>query len=53
MPMEDQVAIIFCGVNGYLDDIPTDQIAQFEIDFLKYLRSNTDVLKSISRQQKN
>ena len=48
MSMEDQVAIIFCGVNGYLDDVPKDQIAPFETDFLKYLRSNTNVLKSIA-----
>jgi F-type H+-transporting ATPase subunit alpha len=52
MAMEDQVAIIYAGVNGYLDDIPTDQIASFEADFLKYLRANTDVLKSISETGK-
>jgi len=48
MTMEDQVAIIFCGVNGYLDDVPKEQIAPFEADFLKYLKSNTNVLKAIS-----
>jgi len=48
MAMEDQVAIIFCGVNGYLDDVPREQIAPFEVDFLKFLRSNTNVLKSIA-----
>ena len=52
MAMEDQVAIIYAGVNGYLDDIPKDQIAPFEVDFLKYLRANTDVLKSISETGK-
>jgi len=48
MATEDQVAIIFCGVNGYLDDVPREQIAPFEVDFLKFLRSNTNVLKSIA-----
>jgi F-type H+-transporting ATPase subunit alpha len=52
MSMEDQVAIIFCGVNGYLDDIPTNMIAQLETEFLKYLRANTDVLKSIAESKK-
>ena len=52
MAMEDQVAIIFAGVNGYLDEIPRDQIASFEADFLKYLRSGTDVLKTISETGK-
>ncbi len=48
MAMEEQVAIIYCGVNGYLDDVPRDQIAPFEVDFLKYLKSNTNVLKSVA-----
>lgn len=52
MLMEDQVAIIFSGVNGYLDNIPTAQIAKFEVDFLKYLRSNSDVLKNIAASGK-
>ncbi len=51
MIMEDQVAIIYCGVNGYLDDVPKEQIAPFEVDFLKYLRSNTNVLKSIAESK--
>jgi len=52
MSMEEQVAIIFCGVNGHLDEIPTAKIAQLETEFLKYLRSNTDVLKSIAESKK-
>jgi F-type H+-transporting ATPase subunit alpha len=52
MSMEDQVAIIFCGVNGYLDDVPTNKIAQLETEFLKYLRANTDVLKNIAESKK-
>ncbi len=48
MPMEEQVAIIYCGVNGYLDDIPKDQVGPFEVDFIKYLRSSHgDVLKNM------
>jgi len=52
MSMEDQVAIIYSGVNGYLDNIPTAQISKFETDFLKYLASNTDVLKNIAASGK-
>ena len=52
MPMEDQVAIIYAAVNGYLDDIPKEKIAPFEIDFLKYLHANTNVLKSINETGK-
>ena len=52
MPMEDQVAIIYAAVNGYLDDIPREKIASFETDFLKYLHANTNVLKSINESGK-
>jgi len=52
MPMEDQVAIIYAAVNGYLDDIPKEKIGPFEIDFLKYLHANTNVLKSINETGK-
>jgi len=48
MPMEEQVLMIYAGVNGYLDDLPKDKIADFEIDFLKFVRSaNADILKTI------
>ena len=48
MSMEEQVIIIFAGVNGYLDDVPKEKVEAFEIDFHKYMRSaNADVLKAI------
>jgi len=48
MPVADQVAIIYAAVNGYLDDIPLDQVRKFEADFLGYLRSTQpEILKSI------
>ncbi|NLN88219.1 MAG: F0F1 ATP synthase subunit alpha [Syntrophomonadaceae bacterium] len=52
MHMEAQVAIIYAAVNGYLDDIPKDKIGPFEVDFLKYLHANTNVLKSINETGK-
>jgi len=36
IPVEEQVAIIYTGINGYLDDIPVDKV----IDFVGTLRSN-------------
>ena len=48
MKVEEQVAIIYSGVNGYLDDLPKDKIQAFEVDFLKFMRSaNADVLNTI------
>jgi ATP synthase F1 subcomplex alpha subunit len=48
MPMEEQVISLYAGVNGYMDDIPKAKVAEFEIDFLKFMRSaNADVLAAI------
>ena len=46
-PIEDQVASIWMGTNGYLDDIPVADVARFERGLLDYLRSRTGVLKTI------
>jgi len=48
MPMEEQVASIYAAFNGYLDDIPKEQVGAFEVDYLKYLRStHSDILKTM------
>jgi len=38
MPVEEQVAIIFVAVNGYLDDLPLEKVKDFERGYLDYLR---------------
>jgi F-type H+-transporting ATPase subunit alpha len=35
--IEDEVAILFAAVNGYLDDLPTSSLASFEREFLAFL----------------
>jgi F-type H+/Na+-transporting ATPase subunit alpha len=37
-PVEEQVVSIWAGGNGYLDDVPVDDIRRFETDLLDYLR---------------
>ena len=46
MPVEEQVAIIYCGVNGLLQRVPLDQVADFEKLFIQYLHAKhqSDVL---------
>ena len=39
MPLEDQVMIINAGIEGILDDIPVEKVADFEDKLLKYLHS--------------
>ncbi|NOT07698.1 MAG: F0F1 ATP synthase subunit alpha [Gemmatimonadales bacterium] len=48
VPVERQVAIIYAVTNGYLDDVDTKHIRQWERDFLDYLQSAPgDVLGGI------
>ncbi len=45
---EEQVAVIFAGVNGYLDRLPVDRVREFETGLLATLRSeHRNVLDSI------
>ena len=37
MPVETQIAIIFCGTRGLLGDVPIDKIKAFEEEFLGFL----------------
>ena len=47
-PVEEQVVSIWAGSNGYLDDVPVDDISRFETDFLDYLRrSHAGILQTI------
>ncbi|MBP0437646.1 F0F1 ATP synthase subunit alpha [Tianweitania sediminis] len=36
---EEQVAVIFAGVNGYLDKLPVNQVGKFEQGLLSYMRT--------------
>ena len=40
MPVEKQVAIIWAGNNGHLNDIELDDVKRFEEEFLSYLGTN-------------
>ncbi|GMM45355.1 F1F0 ATP synthase subunit alpha [Pichia kluyveri] len=45
---EEQVPVIYAGVNGYLDKLPLDKITAFETEFLAYLKANeTEILDAI------
>jgi F-type H+-transporting ATPase subunit alpha len=48
MLVEEQVAVIFAGVKGYLDKIAVTEVGRFEAGLLDHLRSsNQDVLDTI------
>ncbi|CAN7991265.1 unnamed protein product [Ixodes hexagonus] len=51
MAIEDQVAVIYTGVRGYLDKLDPSQINQFEQEFLQHIRtSHRDVLATIAQE---
>src|SRR5919107_924306 len=48
LKMEEQVAVIYAGVNGYLDALPLNRVRAFEDGLLSLLRSkHTDILEAI------
>ncbi|MAR55970.1 MAG: F0F1 ATP synthase subunit alpha [Rickettsiales bacterium] len=51
LQMEEQVCVIYAGVKGYLDDVPTSKIQEFEEALLRELRTNRKDLLSTIREQ--
>jgi len=48
MPVEKQVAIIYCGTMGLLKDVPINKVKSFEIDFLEFMElKHRDVLDKL------
>jgi F-type H+/Na+-transporting ATPase subunit alpha len=48
MPVEQQIAIIYCGTKGLLRNIPVHSVRNFELDYLTYLQlHNTELLERL------
>jgi len=46
--MEEQVILLFAGINGFIDDYPVEAIRRYEAEVLEYMRTRKkDVLDSI------
>ena len=46
--VQDQVASIWAGTNGFLDDLEVNEVLSFESGLLDYLHSNSSVLDEIA-----
>uniref|UniRef100_T1GC22 ATP synthase subunit alpha, mitochondrial n=1 Tax=Megaselia scalaris TaxID=36166 RepID=T1GC22_MEGSC len=44
MAIEDQVAVIYCGVRGHLDKMEPNKITKFEKEFLQHIKTNHQAL---------
>jgi len=52
MSVEEQIAVIYAGVNGFLDDIEVEQIRSFEELLIRNLRStDAEVLEKLAEEQ--
>jgi len=45
--MEEQVAALYAGVNGFLDRIPVPQVPRFQDELREHLRTEGSILKEI------
>ena len=52
MKVEHQVAIIACGTNGWLRDVPVNKVKNFEEEFVFHLESNEKVLLNSLKEGK-
>jgi len=49
VPVEKQIAIIYCGTQGLLKDVPLNKIREFETEYLEYLDlKHRDILDLLS-----
>ena len=53
MPFEEQTVSIFAGTNGYLDNVATDRVTEYETQMLSFMRhEHADILKDIRESKK-
>merc|ERR1712212_311643 len=50
MPIEDQVAVIYCGVRGFLDKLDPARITEFDAAFVEHIKgTQKDLLAAIAK----
>jgi F-type H+-transporting ATPase subunit alpha len=53
LKMEEQVVVIYAGVNGYLDPIPVNRVRAFEDGLLTTLRSKSPEVLAAIRESRD
>ena len=52
LDVADQVIILYCGIEGYLDTIPVEDVKRFEDEFLRFTHSNYGgILEKINKEK--
>jgi F-type H+-transporting ATPase subunit alpha len=52
LPVERQIAAIFAGTHGFLDEFPVNRVRQFEEEMLKYIEARQPEIYREIREQK-
>jgi len=53
IPVAEQVAVIYTGINGYLDDVPVAEVKEFILKLRAYLRNSVpDFINGINTDKK-
>jgi F-type H+/Na+-transporting ATPase subunit alpha len=52
LPFSKQILIIFAGTNGFFDDLPVDQVRDFEAELYKYVDATNPSLLSTIMEKK-
>ena len=52
IPVEEQVAIIYCGINGFLDDVAVEDVKPFIAKLRSYLKGAPQFLTTVRSEQK-
>lgn len=52
LPVEDQVAMIFAGSQGHLDDIPVEALKRFEAEFYSFMKDKKADVRNELREKK-
>lgn len=52
MAVEDQVVVLYAGVNGFLDSLPVESVLEFEKEFLRFMKSeHAEILEEIREKK--
>ncbi|HZG40982.1 MAG TPA: F0F1 ATP synthase subunit alpha [Nodosilinea sp.] len=52
LPVEEQVAIIYAGISGFMDEVPVDQVVAFSKALRDYLRNSKPRFAELIRAEK-
>ena len=51
MTVGEQVAVLYAGVNGYIDDVPVSEVKRFQHEFLIFLNEkHFDLLEALEKE---